>query len=311
MYKLFNADELGLDWEWDWRQEQPGAIVNGKKQRVVVMHADTRPLQDLEQVGNDPFNFKHMTMGPLYVMWWAMRHGYDYRRVRLNQPGVKYGGWGKPKVIYDALHRYDWVVFVDSDAYPRRPDLSLEDLLDRWGFHANASVMLPLDPPEQLPENRNATNNGPALNTGFWIAHSTPTAKAILRDLTTCLDRDNCKRWRTDWPAEQAAFSKVVVPNYVQGRDIINAPCGEANGWWAVSICPGALWTHTWTGKEWAPKNMIERFMIEQIKVWQRLMKASYHSSDECTFWKTGEDERCTFKEDLDSIDGRSTDLMP
>ena len=88
MYKIFNADELGLDWNWDWRQEQPGAMVNGKKQRVVVMHADTRPLQGWPDVQDDPFRFEHLTMGPMYVMWWAMRHGYDYRWVRLIQPDV-------------------------------------------------------------------------------------------------------------------------------------------------------------------------------------------------------------------------------
>ncbi|ORZ39006.1 hypothetical protein BCR44DRAFT_1427010 [Catenaria anguillulae PL171] len=305
MHDLWAASTDPTRLVWDWRKASPGgaslASLPGpaRTPRVLVMHADNRPLKSLASVGNDPFALDHLTIGPLYTLSWALRFGYDYRRLsltgsRLAKP-YQIGGWYKPKIIYDALHRYEYVVFFDSDAYVAKPDMSLAEMLKRWGFHDTATMMMALDPPGQKENNWNATN------TGFWVLRSTPRAKEIMRDLATCPDRPDCRKWLTEWPAEQAAFTKLIRPKLVEGQDLIIAPCEEANGWWGFpGPCKGTIITHAWTGKEQVARDMLMRLLTQHVILLERLLMNGYHSMDSCTPWVTGKDERCRFIEDVD-----------
>ena len=57
-----------------------------------------------------------------------------------------------------------------------QPSYSLYDLLDRWGFHDRAAMLLAMDQPNHpMPENRNATN------TGFMVFRSGAKALQIVR----------------------------------------------------------------------------------------------------------------------------------
>ncbi|ORZ30968.1 hypothetical protein BCR44DRAFT_38876 [Catenaria anguillulae PL171] len=291
LYKLFNAHPS--QYSWDYRHVQP----NPHAHRVLVVHADDRPLRSVASLGGNAWALPHATMGPLYGAWWAVRHGYDYRRVGLTQGHTPQGGWGKPKVVYDALMRgYDVVVMFDSDAYVQMPEVGVEEMMARWGMtRANASLLLALDPPYQSRANENATN------TGFWIVRNTPVAKRVMRELAACPESIECRKWWTTWPAEQAAFTKLVRTKMKEGEELIVAPCDEANGWWEFGACQGRVVTHAWSGKHLVTANMIERMVEWLVEVLEKLVRADhYHFQDSCVPWKSGSDEgeRCKFLED-------------
>ncbi|KAI9189383.1 hypothetical protein H9P43_000816 [Blastocladiella emersonii ATCC 22665] len=172
---------------WDRRRKQPGAVRG--KERVLIMSSDSRPLQRLSEVNDDPMQLNFMTMSAVYNTWYALRHGYDYRRVQISSPKGWHGTWGKIKAIYDALHRYDLVVFLDGDAYMAQPDKSLPFLMERWGFHERASLLLAAEGPNQPHPNENGTN------TGVWIARNTPLLKQSLRDIMDCPEAQGDHAW--------------------------------------------------------------------------------------------------------------------
>lgn len=48
-----------------------------------------------------------------------------------------------------------------TDADITQPAYGIEDLLDRWGFHERAAMLLAMDQPvHDMPQNQNATNTG-------------------------------------------------------------------------------------------------------------------------------------------------------
>ncbi|KNE61610.1 hypothetical protein AMAG_06423 [Allomyces macrogynus ATCC 38327] len=283
--------QVSTPFHWDRRLKQPGRLRTGE--RVLVMVADSRTPKPInsEPVGKQDY----VTTSALVNAWWAVRHGYDYQRIRIDAPEPGFHGtWSRLKAIYDALHRFEIVVMFDGDAFVNQPDKDLQWMMDRWGFHDKASFMMADDPPGQPPENANA------VNCGFWVVRNTDLAKATLRKLIMFpfSDHPEAVMWRTRWPHEQHVFTFFILPTLKKGEEFIHAPCEEANGWWEFRPCVGSVITHAWTGKDKVAQRMADLLAKENLRLLEKLTAGDYHFRF-CTPWAVGKDERCTYPEDV------------
>ncbi|TPX30074.1 hypothetical protein SmJEL517_g06269 [Synchytrium microbalum] len=197
------------------------------KERICIVHADSRDVE-IEK----PDGSSYTVISRYYMSWWAIRHGYDYRDLRVQRMNDLYGTWDKLQGILETIPKYDVTIFFDSDAYVTDLDTTAEYMMERWGFSHNSSIMMAFDPPNEVPDNFNNTN------TGFIVIRNTPLSIKIFQDLITCPDKiPGCSYWRHRWPHEQKAFSKYLRPNLTEGSEFIIAPCDEANGHPANAYC--------------------------------------------------------------------------
>jgi hypothetical protein len=282
---------------WDRRRVQSNDL-NG--QRVVVLSADNRPLQKIRDISPAAEVESYSTYSAVFNTWWAVRHGYDYRRVELSAPVGFHSTWAKVKAIYDMLFRYDIVVFFDGDVIVSQPDLGLKDMMQKWGFHERASILMALEPPMQPEPNGNGTN------TGFIIVRSTPLAKQVFRRLTFCalgevppgdsdFDVTGCKEYQRSLYHEQTVFNRFLRPLLKEGEEFIISPCEESNGWWTQELCKGTVITHAWTGKAEIIPKLKDLMLRHHLELYEKLLSSDYHYT-ECSHWSRN-DERCQLAE--------------
>ncbi|KZV80681.1 hypothetical protein EXIGLDRAFT_845342 [Exidia glandulosa HHB12029] len=215
--------------------------------QICVMAADTRPLAAVapSSVPDDVMHaLDFRTFSTYYALWWSLRHGYTYRMVRTTRQAGYSPIWSKTRAIRDMVANPDCkiVVFFDSDAYVTQPSWPIEDLLDRWGFHERAAMLLAMDQPvHSMPQNQNATN------TGFMVFRSGQKALDILDAIMECPEKiPECKEWKMREKYEQTAFNLFVRPTLKEGEDLILVPCTEANGNFKNRYCKGEFVTHAW-----------------------------------------------------------------
>jgi hypothetical protein len=280
---------------WDRRTTQESNDLPG--QRVVVISADNRRLVPIKTMQPEQFEEQSSTFTAIYNTWWALRHGYDYRRIENNPPSDVYHKWGKVKAIYDMLYRYDYVVFFDEDVFVSQPEVGLQDMMEQWGFHEGASVMAALAPPGQ------PTRYQTADNFGFLVLRSNNLTKNLFRRLTYCVlgrtpegetehfDTMNCDKHRTDLHQEQTAFDLYLRPLLRKGEDFVISPCVESNGWWTQNVCKGLVITHAGTGNNEIVPHMKELMAMHHFQLYEKLLWSDYHYSM-CTSWSMA-DERC------------------
>ena len=64
---------------------------------------------------------------------YASRHGVSYVRTSsMLHPGI-HAAWQKPAVVLDAMEKYDWIVWMDTDAAPVNMDFDLAGYLSGVG----------------------------------------------------------------------------------------------------------------------------------------------------------------------------------
>jgi hypothetical protein len=125
-------------------------------------------------------------------------------------------------------------------------------MLNRWNVTKSTSLTLAFDPDE--PQNKDAARNGTLLNCGFVVAQNLPRTFEILDAWSHCPDTEErypgCSRWKTTWPAEQAAFGEYIRYDFDGAHDIHTVPCDEANGFpTSGTECSGRFVRHHWTDK--------------------------------------------------------------
>jgi hypothetical protein len=286
---------------WDRRLSQPDNDLNGT--RVVVMSADNRALIPVESMPLNNRNLHYGTFSAIYNSWWAVRHGYDYRRVQIPAPDGFYKTWTKVKAIYDMLHRYDIVVFCDGDVFFAQPHLGLKDLMMRWGFHDRASILLSKDKERDYPFAEED------VNTGFLIIRSTALSKRIFRGLTYCAlgkhppdpellyyNFAGCSKYKQQHFHEQSVLNDFFLRVMLrEGEEFITTPCNETNGYWDDDQCHGTIITHAWSGKELIYKPMRDLFFDHHLQLYESLLWSGYHVTN-CSKWSPS-DERCDISE--------------
>jgi hypothetical protein len=162
--------------------------------------------------------------------------------------------WTKISALADTLGEEDCHITLSIDADATFMDLSLpfEWLLNRWGVTPGTSLTMPRDPDE--PQNLDAARGNINLNCGFVIAQNLPRTQEILKAWASCPDDEirfpNCSRWKSAWPAEQAAFGEYIRYEFDEPEDIREIECDEANGFpGSDGGCTGVFVRHHWTDK--------------------------------------------------------------
>ncbi|KAH7104931.1 hypothetical protein BKA62DRAFT_691143 [Auriculariales sp. MPI-PUGE-AT-0066] len=232
--------------------------------RVCIMAADTRPITPVNS-STIPSELDFRTFAVYHNLWWALRHGYNYRMVHTERIAGYSPIWSKTHAIRKLVSdpTCELVVFFDSDAYVTQPSYSLYDLLDRWNFHERAAMLLSMDQPfHPMPQNQNATN------TGFMVFRSGAKAIQILDDILACPEKiPECAQWKTIEKYEQTAFNLFVRPHLVEGEELIIIPCDDANGNFKNQWCHGKFVTHAWHALE-TVNERAAAIMIKETFAW-------------------------------------------
>jgi hypothetical protein len=145
-------------------------------------------------------------------------------------------------------------VSIDADATFMNLDLPLEWLFNRWNITKTTSLTLPIDPDQ--PNNKDRAHGQTNLNCGLVIAQNSPRTHEILQAWEDCPDDEDrfpgCDKWKTDWPAEQAAFGEYIRYEFEEEDDVKSIPCDEANGFPGNPFgeCNGVFVRHHWSDKD-------------------------------------------------------------
>ncbi|KAF2459128.1 hypothetical protein BDY21DRAFT_362607 [Lineolata rhizophorae] len=223
---------------------------------LLILDTDSRPFTEPNEIlsnGTYDWSDAHgLSNGMLNHYMYSQIHGYDYLFIKTPKYEDRGPSWAKPVTIANLLPRYRFVVFVDSDAIFHRPEVPFEWLLNHWGATDATALALATDPPE-FDYNRD-TRGRVVHNTGFVVAQNVPRAHALLRDWVECPDElrhEDCAKWKNVWSFDQGAFAEYVRYAFDQPDDILDVPCGEANGYpESEGSCDGKFIRHFWIQKD-------------------------------------------------------------
>jgi hypothetical protein len=185
-------------------------------------------------------------------------HGYDYRFFNAHEMEGLHNTWVKPHVLFDLLHSYRFVIFIDADATIQHLELPFEWLFNRWGITPQTSIAMPLDSRQILNGDEHASEDSKGklqLNTGMMIAQALPHTFEMLTAWKECTDETKypgCGAWKETWSHEQKAFSEYIRYDFnPSGTNIIEIPCNDAMGYpglsdhsWITSNCTGQFIRH-------------------------------------------------------------------
>jgi len=167
--------------------------------------------------------------------------------------------WVKPHILFDLLHQYKFVIFIDADATIQHLDLPFEWLFNRWGITPETSIAMPLDTRQNLDGDLHASEDSKGklqLNTGVMVAQALPHTFDMLTAWKKCPTNETrypgCDVWAKTWSHEQKAFSEYVRYDFnPNGNNIVEIPCNDAAGYpglanhsWIMSNCTGQFIRH-------------------------------------------------------------------
>ena len=103
---------------------------------------------------------------------YALRHHYDFLRVELPERGLlRHSSWYKLQVIRVLLSRYEYVMYLDSDAFFLSQDRTIGSLVAEFDLQGSKHLL--------LPENGLCCETA---NTGVMLWRNSPEAMEILED---------------------------------------------------------------------------------------------------------------------------------
>jgi hypothetical protein len=167
--------------------------------------------------------------------------------------------WVKPHVLFNLLHSYRFVIFIDADATIQHLEVPFEWLFNRWGFTPETSIAMPLDTRQILNGDEHASEDSRGkltLNTGVIVAQALNHTFDLLTAWKECPEEKRypgCALWKEEWSHEQRAFSEYIRYDFnPSGSNIIELPCDDAMGYpglsdnhdWIKSNCTGQFLRH-------------------------------------------------------------------
>ncbi|KAM0321598.1 hypothetical protein ACHAQA_010024 [Verticillium albo-atrum] len=247
---------------------------------VLILDVDTRPLPQMQTKGRGHGNFRSLFdddqltprfAGMLNHYVYAQIHGYDYKFVHASELSDRHQTWVKVPAIKEALKKYKFVVFADSDALFNQPDVPLEWMLNYWNVHPKTLVAMAEDP-------NSPTNQDPKgwvlWNTGFVVAQQSERTQELFRQWDDCPSGrqfPDCKRWAYDWAHEQAAFSHHLRYAWNKTDELRAIACMDANGAHHCGDrkCLGVFVSHHW-GKKDEPIQDLWRLVTRAVTRYNR-----------------------------------------
>ncbi|CAF0777367.1 unnamed protein product [Didymodactylos carnosus] len=264
--KLF-ADNNNEFFEWPTNQFYE------TRPRICIVHADTRSLNTIYDANNknlDPQMLSFDSFNSYYTQFYALIHGYDFKRIKVPTISNRHQTWTRLKGIYDTLHKYDIVVHFDGDAFVRNLSISLESLMEYWNFTENSHFLQAV-----------AIGNKNHSNCGFWIIRNSRLSRQKLLDLIECPEKiKGCERWRNHFAHEQTAWNKYFRHTMKQGEEFIVVPQDEANGWPGRG---GRFVVHGWGKKYQIKKWMTAEIVREMMILMHKFMNNHYVP---CSTWE-------------------------
>ena len=151
------------------------------------------------------------------------RHGYEFVVVtpRL-APEDRTIHWLKVKAVLDALPHYDFVLWMDADAWVHDHTRRLEDQLVSRG----AAVTEILIGTNRL--NQEVGWGDDRANTGVFLVRNTPLARHILEEWWHVPYHDP-ETART-WPVDQAGFNRHLLPRWSPAGRVLLIDYRHLNG---------------------------------------------------------------------------------
>lgn len=140
---------------------------------------------------------------------YSERHGYEYV-IRRNPPRPdRHLCWQKIPIILDELYDCEYLLFLDADAVFYSHELKIEQ------------EVLPLMEQKTILFSSDCGGeyhrwNPPGANSGVIFARTDDLSREIFSYWNSASDLDEGTRW--NWPPEQLAFERIVLPKY---RDFI------------------------------------------------------------------------------------------
>lgn len=229
-----------------------------------------------------------LTVSFLNHFLYSQIHGYDYKFFHASKIDGHYDTWIKPHIIYNLLHQYKFVIFIDADAIIQHLEVPMEFLFNRWGITPNTSIGMPIDTRQVLGEDRMASMDSKGrvtVNTGVVIAQALPHTFELLNAWRTCTsDRryPGCAQWKEQWSHEQRAFSEYIRYDYNKdGNNIIEFSCDDANGYpglkqdhpHIIDDCRGLFIRHLTIDKSWAKTNVNDVIMQTLAEIMQKTFR--------------------------------------
>lgn len=165
--RVFRFDATEGDWA-----ELRSLTLHYPTARSLVLMTDTRKLArenfPLMREGAVPYWTSSVFINLLY----AMRHRYDFLRIELPEKGLlRHSSWYKLQVIRVLLERYDWLLYLDSDAFFLSQQHTLESLVSEFDLRGEKHLL--------LPENGLCCETA---NTGVMLWRNSAEAQHILKD---------------------------------------------------------------------------------------------------------------------------------
>lgn len=164
-------------------------------------------------------------------------------------------------MMREALKKYKFVVFLDSDAIFVEPQVPLEWLMDLWDIKDNTLAAMPID--RDHPSNYDS--KGQLMwNTGFVITQQSQRTDQMFESWVNCPSDEEfpgCSFWEYNWAHEQAAFANYIRYQYNASNELIAIPSNDANGSPYIpdnATCGGAFVSHYWHSKDRAIADLRE-----------------------------------------------------
>lgn len=186
---------------------------NGQgKPKMCLLMADSR--QSLWDESKERYMHLGKTTGDMYVlpaminMLYAVQQGYDFVHFRIQpEQAARHPAWSKLLALRAVLPKYLFVLYLDSDAFVRPPGAAhlLETIVGHAGLNSGKVMAVTKEAPK-YPD---------VANTGMMVLRSCPEAVRMLEDWWLSIVRHRMwSGYRTAWPFEQGAFTKIIYPQY-------------------------------------------------------------------------------------------------
>lgn len=228
---------------------------------VLILDVDTR----LDDPGHASVlqgdNLTPRRAGRLNHYIYSLIHGYDYRLMHAPKFWYRHQTWVKVPMMREALKKYKFVVFLDSDAIFVEPQVPLEWLMDLWDIKDNTLAAMPID--RDHPSNYDS--KGQLMwNTGFVITQQSQRTDQMFESWVNCPSDEEfpgCSFWEYNWAHEQAAFANYIRYQYNASNELIAIPSNDANGSPYIpdnATCGGAFVSDYWHSKDRAIADLRE-----------------------------------------------------
>lgn len=112
--------------------------------------------------------------------------------------------WSKATMVKRHLPNYDFLLYLDSDAYVHNDAIRIEDFALRHA-DANAGILIGQD-----CQSTNKCFDANNLNTGVMLFRNTHTTFALLEEWMNAPKTKQCEKWRYEHPREQACLNDIM-----------------------------------------------------------------------------------------------------